>query len=1099
MSTAALSEALIEAVRLGDFEASRTLLDRLESARKRKREPEFGADHADTVSIDEETRMEILSAQNPSGSCMAGARKSSKLDLRLEAHGGEQGGGDDGVQSRANTMEEEKVPTTNEQSKYSSANGYGATTAAAASSMQIVTNGATSEAFMVEEPHTIESPSPVTTTTVVCPFSGKAYVVPSEPSAGIPPPPLNTASTDDTVLTTTKPITNEGKEVEVGSEWLPGPVSYSENELASRLLKGINRSQLMMIEGAHPHDIFDALLNELLSLTGSAYGFIGQVLEKEDNTPYLKTFAVTDISWSAETHQFYRDHFREGMEFYNLETLFGMVIAENRIVISNNPAEDPRRGGFLKIPKGHPPLQSFLGIPLRFHEELVGMIGIANRFGGYDMDIIKTFEPFIINCSNIIRSLKLDVAEARIQTRKKLFWANIAHELRTPLQGIIGVTELMKQSISLLSGGGSVTSDGNGYTTTEELDPNTLYENVDLIDQSSHLLLSLVNNVLDYTKLEFSSFRVLHERVSVIEVVEKAVSVMTIRARAKNLCLAIVFEKGLPDYVNCDPYLLQRAIIHLVSNAVKFSHNGNVTVYVSLRRKDETSSATAAIGSNVNMSTRLANAVSTSLLRKPSDRVGQGSSSSSSSSSASASASASSTHPDEFSNVKYPATGMNTLYQRKSMESKEKNHLLNNELSVTVVDEGIGIHPHVLMSIFQPFSQIDESDTRQYGGAGIGLATCSCIASVLGGNIHAESSLGEGSIFSFVCPVEVQDTTVTPLAPNHPHNIHLVVIEAHGPIRDALTWISRRAGWEVSFYSECEKAEEKAIELSSPSSSRIPVVVWGVDSDVSSFSKSHPEPESTNMRGIEALRRLHSSFPFLAIYYPGKIYFWENALDKSKLVILSLPLTFKVTIDSIISACSSVTSPSVSPVLEATSEVNVVPMSSWSKANAQLSSLVVRHRRVPLKHLSHIAALIVDDNVVNQKVFKRQLMNLGVKNIKFAADGKEAVELYNKLIDEGEIIDLILMDLQMPIMTGFESTELILTRAKHELSLSPSFVMPWIIATSASFSPETEDKCMSIGMNDMLPKPVSVTVLQKALTGLVKKSEDGTMCVEASS
>ena len=117
-----------------------------------------------------------------------------------------------------------------------------------------------------------------------------------------------------------------------------------------QLLSAIHKVQGECIDGSHAVELFDGLLNELLDLTSSEYGFIGEALHN-GTQPYLKTYAITDISWNEETRSFYESNAPQGLEFLNLDTLFGAVIKSHRPVISNSPVTDPRAGG---VPPGHP-------------------------------------------------------------------------------------------------------------------------------------------------------------------------------------------------------------------------------------------------------------------------------------------------------------------------------------------------------------------------------------------------------------------------------------------------------------------------------------------------------------------------------------------------------------------------------------------------------------------------------------------------------------------------------------------------------------------------------------------------------------------------
>lgn len=171
------------------------------------------------------------------------------------------------------------------------------------------------------------------------------------------------------------------------------------------LQETIVRAQAQFITNVDTRVLFDELLGSLLSLTKSEYGFIGEVFRNPDGSPYLKTHAITNIAWDDETRAFYEKHETAGLEFRNLESLFGAVMTTGREVISNCPSTDPRRCG---LPRGHPPLEGFLGLPFYSGGRMVGMIGIANRPGGYDRDLVEFLQPFTSTCANIIAAHNID-------------------------------------------------------------------------------------------------------------------------------------------------------------------------------------------------------------------------------------------------------------------------------------------------------------------------------------------------------------------------------------------------------------------------------------------------------------------------------------------------------------------------------------------------------------------------------------------------------------------------------------------------------------------------------------------------------------------
>lgn len=188
---------------------------------------------------------------------------------------------------------------------------------------------------------------------------------------------------------------------------------------SNKLLNTIRNAQDSFIIGC---SLFNKLLDDLLSLTSSEYGFIGEVFYNSEGDPYLKTHAITDISWNEETRKFYEEKVPEGMEFNNLDSLFGAVMVTGETVISNSPSTDPRRCG---IPNGHPSLDAFLGLPFHSGNKMIGMVGIANRPSGYSEDLVEYLQPFLVTCSNIIEAHKSNqqrlVAEEEVRGSKERF------------------------------------------------------------------------------------------------------------------------------------------------------------------------------------------------------------------------------------------------------------------------------------------------------------------------------------------------------------------------------------------------------------------------------------------------------------------------------------------------------------------------------------------------------------------------------------------------------------------------------------------------------------------------------------------------------
>lgn len=172
---------------------------------------------------------------------------------------------------------------------------------------------------------------------------------------------------------------------------------------SNALLDALTQMQNRFIAGVDVGELFDGLLEELLEATESEYGFIAQLLH--DDGPFLRTWAMTDISWNDVTREMYQKYGPRGMEFHNLDTLFGRVVTEATPIISNSPLTDPRAAG---RPHGHPPLTSFLAVPIRRGDDIAGMIAIANRAEGYEERMIPLLDPLAATVGSLIEASVAD-------------------------------------------------------------------------------------------------------------------------------------------------------------------------------------------------------------------------------------------------------------------------------------------------------------------------------------------------------------------------------------------------------------------------------------------------------------------------------------------------------------------------------------------------------------------------------------------------------------------------------------------------------------------------------------------------------------------
>lgn len=163
-------------------------------------------------------------------------------------------------------------------------------------------------------------------------------------------------------------------------------------ERQHRMLQAVQQAQAAFIESDDKRAAFFRLLDAFLMVTGSAYGFVAEVLFDEREQPYLKTHALTNIAWDEASRRLHDEYADTGLEFRNLDTLFGRALRTRDVVIANSPGDDPRAGG---LPPGHPAMNAFLGMPLMVGPRLVAMVGLANQPGGYSQADVEFLQPLL--------------------------------------------------------------------------------------------------------------------------------------------------------------------------------------------------------------------------------------------------------------------------------------------------------------------------------------------------------------------------------------------------------------------------------------------------------------------------------------------------------------------------------------------------------------------------------------------------------------------------------------------------------------------------------------------------------------------------------
>ena len=209
----------------------------------------------------------------------------------------------------------------------------------------------------------------------------------------------------------------------------------------SQLNRAIHNAQNVFLTSDNESSAFSQMLNDLLTLTGSQFGLIGEVLHKSNGTPFLKVGAITNIAWNPETQALYQGLERRGMVFDRLDNILGLPMVSGEIVISNDLSQDPRRGG---LPAGHPAIDTYIGIPVFSGKTHLGMIGLANRPEGYTQQLADELAPLSQTLGHLIERKRLYAEKG---THKKDLELAANYDALTGLPNRQRLTELFEQEL----------------------------------------------------------------------------------------------------------------------------------------------------------------------------------------------------------------------------------------------------------------------------------------------------------------------------------------------------------------------------------------------------------------------------------------------------------------------------------------------------------------------------------------------------------------------------------------------------------------------------------------------------------------------------
>ncbi|MEO0437764.1 MAG: response regulator [Pseudomonadota bacterium] len=521
--------------------------------------------------------------------------------------------------------------------------------------------------------------------------------------------------------------------------------------------------------------------------------------------------------------------------------------------------------------------------------------------------------------------------EAESANRAKTqFLATISHEIRTPMNGMLGMAELL---------------------TRTELDTRQQHF-AEVIQRSGGTLLSIINDVLDFSKIDVERLELRYEPVDLRVLLEDSLELFAARAREKNLALELVVSSSLPAAVRADRVRLRQVIDNLLSNAIKFTEQGEVRL--------------------------------------------------------------------ELQVLAEGADGFDVRFD--------------------VSDTGIGIAKEKLLSVFEPFSQVDSTPTRKAGGTGLGLAISSRLVRLMGGELTLESKITSGSVFSFC--------------------LHFARSE---PIPSVPGYQSVLAGFRVLIVDD--SVDNRAILHQQ-------VLEWGMVAEMAAdASDAFAKVQLANSSGR----------PYQLLLLDGQMPEADGSELASRLACDSDNRQLKIIILSS-AALDFEELQAENPLLDAVLE-KPVPMDELRRevsrilAGVRPADLAMAQVDTTQKFFG-TRVLVVEDNLVNQEVARNVLELFGCQ-VTVVNNGREAIDA-----QFANPFDIILMDFHMPVLDGISAVRVI---REAERSKGSTEVRTPVIALTADAQRGIESEALAAGMDAFLSKPFGQAELATLLAELLPR------------